>query len=264
MSEFPLPHSSDDLTGRVALVTGASSGLGDRFARVLAAKGAAVAVAARRKDRLDALAAEIVAGGGKALAVQMDATDADGLIAAVAAAEAEFGTVDVLVNNAGIPDAQRAHKMSVELIDQVIGTNLRGPWILSCEVARRLIAEGKAGRIVNISSVAHYGYAGNGAALYSVSKTAVARMTETLAVEWAPYHINVNAIAPGMFTSEMTDGMFERLGGNPAPHLARKRVCEPEQLDSTLLYLVAPASECVTGAVIRVDDGQGSQVRLRS
>lgn len=262
MSEYPLPYDSDDLTGRVALVTGASSGLGARFARVLAAKGAKVALCARRIDRLEALAAEIKAAGGEALAVQMDATDADSLIAAVAKAEAAFGTVDILVNNAGIPDAQRAHKMSIELIDQVLGVNLRGPWILACEVARRLIAAGKPGRIVNISSVAHFRYDGGGAALYAVTKTAIARMTEALSVEWAHYNINVNAIAPGMFVSEMTDGMFERMGGNPAPHLPRKRVPVPEQMDSTLLYLVAPASECVTGATIRIDDGQSARTRM--
>lgn len=263
MSEYPLPNNATYLAGRVALVTGASSGLGERFAQVLASQGAAVVLAARRKDRLEALADKIRAAGGKALAVQMDATDADSMIAAVAAAEAEFGTVDILVNNAGIPDAQRAHKMSLELIDQVLGVNLRGPWILACEVARRLIAAKQPGRIVNISSTAHFRYDGSGAALYSVTKTAIARMTECLSAEWAPYNINVNAIAPGMFVSEMTDGMFERMGGNPAPHLARERVPVPAQLDSTLLYLVSPPSECVTGAIIRVDDGQSSAVRLR-
>lgn len=262
MRDFPLPNTSDDLHGRVALVTGASSGLGARFARVLAAKGAKVALCARRLDRLQALAAEIEAAGGQALAVQMDATDADALVRAVATAEAAFGTVDILVNNAGMPDAQRAHKMSTELIDQVLGVNLRGPWILACEVARRLIAAGKPGRIVNISSVAHFRYDGGGAALYAVTKTAIARMTEALAVEWAHFHINVNAIAPGMFVSEMTDGMFERMGGNPGPKLPRKRVPVPEQMDSTLLYLVAPASECVTGATIRIDDGQSARARL--
>ena len=263
MSEYPLPYNSSDLSGRVALVTGASSGLGARFAEVLASQGAAVVLAARRKDRLEALAEKIRAAGGRALAVQMDATQADSMIAAVAAAEEAFGTVDILVNNAGMPDAQRAHKMSTELIDQVLGVNLRGPWILACEVARRLMAAGLPGRIVNISSVAHYRYDGNGAALYAVTKTAIARMTEALSAEWAPYNINVNAIAPGMFVSEMTDGMFERMGGNPAPHLARQRVPVPEQMDSTLLYLVAPASECVTGAIIRIDDGQASAVRRR-
>lgn len=262
MTDYPLPYTSDDLTGRVALVTGASSGLGARFARVLAAKGAKVALCARRIDRLEALAAEINAAGGQALAVQMDATDADSVIAAVAAAEAAFGTVDILVNNAGMPDAQRAHKMSVELVDQVLGVNLRGPWILACEVARRLIAAKQPGRIVNISSVAHFRYDGGGAALYAVTKTAIARMTEALAVEWAHYNINVNAIAPGMFVSEMTDGMFARMGGNPADHLPRKRVPVPEQMDSTLLYLVAPASECVTGTTIRIDDGQSARTRM--
>ncbi len=259
MTDYPLPNTDADLTGRVALVTGASSGLGERFARVLAAAGAKVVLAARRKERLDALAAEI---GANALAVRMDATDAASLVAAVDAAEAAFGTVDILVNNAGMPDAQRAHKMSLELVDQVIGVNLRGPWILATEVARRLIAAGKQGRIVNISSVAHYRYDGGGAALYAVTKTAIARMTEALAVEWAHYGINVNAIAPGMFVSEMTDGMFARMGGNPAPNLPRKRVPVAAQMDSTLLYLVAPASECVTGAIIRIDDGQSARVRL--
>ena len=262
MSDFSLPNTNDDLTGRVALVTGASSGLGARFARVLAAKGAKVALCARRVDRLEAQGAEIRAAGGQALAVAMDATDAESLVRAVASTEAAFGTVDILVNNAGMPDAQRAHKMSTALIDQVLGVNLRGPWILACEVARRLIAAGKPGRIVNISSVAHFRYDGGGAALYAVTKTAIARMTEALAVEWAQYNINVNAIAPGMFVSEMTDGMFARMGGNPAQHLPRKRVPVPEQMDSTLLYLVAPASECVTGATIRIDDGQSARTRL--
>ena len=262
MTDYQLPNNSADLTGRVALVTGASSGLGARFAEVLAAQGAAVVLAARRLDRLEALAAQIRNAGGQALAVQMDATDADSLVAAVAAGEAAFGTIDILVNNAGMPDAKRAHKMTTELIDQVLGVNLRGPWILACEVARRLIAAEKPGRIVNISSVAHYRYDGGGAALYAVTKTAIARMTEALSVEWAHYGINVNAIAPGMFVSEMTDGMFERMGGNPAPNLPRKRVPVAAQMDSTLLYLVAPASECVTGAVIRIDDGQSARARI--
>ena len=262
MTTYQLPNNSADLTGRVALVTGASSGLGARFAEVLAAQGAAVVLAARRLDRLEALAEQIRARGGRALAVQMDATDADSLVAAVSAGEAAFGTIDILVNNAGMPDAQRAHKMSTALIDQVLGVNLRGPWILACEVARRLIAAEQPGRIVNISSVAHYRYDGGGAALYAVTKTAIARMTEALAVEWAHYGINVNAIAPGMFVSEMTDGMFARMGGDPAPNLPRGRVPVAAQMDSTLLYLVAPASECVTGAVIRIDDGQSARRKL--
>ena len=258
---FDLPNASMDLKGHVALVTGASSGFGERFARVLASQGAAVALCARRVDRLEALAEEINAGGGKAVAIEMDATDADALINAVETAQAELGLVDILINNAGIPDAQRAHKMELELIDRVLGVNLRAPWILSCEVARRLLAANKPGRIVNISSTAHYRYDGGGAALYATTKTALARMTETLSVEWAYANINVNAICPGMFVTEMTDGMFERIG-DPRPMLARQRVPVPAQMDTTLLYLVSPASECVTGAVIKVDDGQSARMKM--
>ncbi|MGD8829681.1 MAG: SDR family oxidoreductase, partial [Pseudomonadales bacterium] len=137
-------------------------------------------------------------------------------------------------------------------------TNLRGPWDLSCEVARRLIAEKVPGRMVNISSVGAFNYGGNGAALYSVTKAAIVRMTEVLAVEWSRFNINVNAIAPGAFSSEMMDGMLERMG-DISQHFPRKRICQPEQLDSTLLYLVSPSSEAVTGTCIKVDDGQGSR-----
>ncbi|MBU6272143.1 MAG: SDR family NAD(P)-dependent oxidoreductase [Betaproteobacteria bacterium] len=258
MPDFPLPNASQDLTGQVALVTGASAGLGRRFARVLAAAGATVAVAARRLDRLEELAAEIRAAGGRALPLALDVTDADQLIDVVARAEAALGTVTILVNNAGIPDAQRAHKMSVELIDRVLDINVRAPWILSCEVARRLIAAEKPGRIVNLASRAAYAYDGRGAALYATSKMAVVRMTETLAVEWARYHINVNAIAPGAFSSEMMDGMLSRMG-DITKHFPRPRLGDPAQLDSTLLFLVSPASEFVTGTTVRVDDAQGGR-----
>ena len=128
---YPLPNASADLTGQTALVTGASSGLGLRFAKVLAAAGAKVALAARRVDRLEALAQEIRADGGQAVAIEMDATDADQLIAAVEKAENALGLVTILINNAGIPDAQRAHKMSTELIDRVLDINVRAPFILS-------------------------------------------------------------------------------------------------------------------------------------
>lgn len=252
---FPLPNASTDLTGQVALVTGASSGLGYRFAKVLAASGAKVAIAARRVEKLEALAEEIRGAGGTAVPIAMDAMDAEQLIAAVAKAEAELGTVTILINNAGIPDAQRAHKMSLELIDQVLNVNVRAPFILACEVARRLIAAGRPGRIVNIASEAAFFYGGGGAALYSVSKAAVARAAEVLAVEWARNNINVNAIAPGAFASEMMDGMLERIG-DITQNFPRRRLGDPAQLDSTLLFLVGPASEAVTGTVVRVDDGQ--------
>lgn len=255
---FPLPNAAHDLTGQVALVTGASAGLGQRFARVLAAAGAHVAVTARRLDRLEALVAEIGAAGGTARAFALDVTDSEQLTTIIGSVEAAMGPVTILVNNAGIPDAQRAVKMSVELIDRVLDTNVRAPFILSCEVARRLIAAKRPGRIINIASMAAYQYAGNGAALYSTSKGAVVRMTEALAVEWAKNDINVNAIAPGAFASEMMDGMLERMG-DIAQYFPRKRIGDPAQMDSTLLFLASPAAECVTGTVIKIDDGQGSR-----
>ena len=258
MTDFPLPYASTDLAGQVAMVTGATSGLGRRFARTLAAAGASVVACGRRVERLDEVVAEIAAAGGQAAAVPLDVSDAAAIPAAVDQAQAAFGLVTILVNNAGMPDAQRAHKMSLELIDQVLDTNVRAPWVLSCEVARRLIAAEQGGRIVNISSTGSFHYAGGGAALYSVSKAAVNRMTEALSVEWARYGINVNAIAPGAFRSEMMDGMMSRIG-DFTPTLPRKRIGDPAQLDSTLLYLVAPSSDCVTGTVVRVDDGQGGK-----
>jgi NAD(P)-dependent dehydrogenase (short-subunit alcohol dehydrogenase family) len=247
-----------DLKGQVALVTGASAGLGVRFAKVLAQCGAKVAVTARRMEKLEALAKDIRADGGEVLPLQLDVTQSDQLLEVVGKAEAALGTVNILVNNAGIPDAQRAIKMSVDLIDRVIDTNLRAPYILSCEVARRLIAAKMPGRIVNIASSAAFEYGGNGAALYSTTKGAVVRMTQALSVEWAPFHINVNAIAPGAFSSEMMDGMLSRVG-DISQHFPRKRIGDPAQLDSTLLYLVSPSSDFVTGTCIRVDDGQGQK-----
>ncbi len=252
------PGISTDLAGQVALVTGATSGLGKRFAYTLARNGAKVAIAGRRTDRLEAFASELSTHGCTALPVTLDMTDSAQIVESVDAVERALGTVTILVNNAGIPDAQRAHKMSLDLIDAVFDTNLRGPYILSCEVARRLIAQKLPGRMVNISSIGAFHYAGNGAALYSITKAGIARMTEALAVEWARFNINVNGIAPGAFESEMMDGMLERMG-DISQHFPRKRIGTPAQLDSTLLYLVSPSSECVTGTVIKVDDGQGSR-----
>ena len=258
MNDFPLPNVSHDLSGQVALVTGATSGLGERFAKVLAACGAKVAITGRRVERLESLAQSLRAEGATVEPIALDMRDNDSIMACVEQAENALGTVTILINNAGIPDAQRAHKMSLELIDSVFDTNLRGPYVLACEVARRMIAAEVPGRMINISSVAAFNYAGNGAALYSITKAGIIRMTEALAVEWARYNINVNAIAPGAFASEMMDGMLERMG-DIAKHFPRGRICDPAQMDSTLLYFLSPASEAVTGTYIKIDDGQGSR-----
>ena len=258
MADFPTPHLSMDLTNQVAMVTGASSGLGHRFAKVLAKNGAVVAIAARRTDRLEALAKEINEAGGKCAYYRVDMTDRDSIRQAVFDIEADLGLIQILVNNAGVVDAKYAVKIEDELLDSVFTTNLISPWILSCEVARRLIAEKKPGRVVNISSMAGFNYNGHGAALYSVTKAGIARMTEVMAVEWARFNINVNAIAPGVFSSEMVDGMLERMG-DLAKSFPRQRICDPAQMDSTLMFLVSPASEAITGTVVKIDDGQGSR-----
>ena len=246
---------STDLTGRTALVTGAGTGLGLRFAQTLAANGAKVALTGRRLELIEAGAAKIREAGGQAAAFALDVTDADQCLAVFDSVEAALGPVDILVNNAGIPDAQRSVRMPVALIDQVIDTNLRAPFILSSELARRLIAAKRPGRIVNIASSGAFDYGGGGSALYSITKAGMVRLTEVHSVEWVKFHINVNAIAPGAFHSEMMDGMIARIG-DISDKLPRQRLGDPSQLDSTLLYLVSPSSEFVTGAVIRVDDGQ--------
>lgn len=247
--------SPPDLRGQVALVTGATSGLGRRFAVLLAEAGADVAVVGRRKERLAEIGAEIAALGRASVELPVDLADRSAVLESVAVAQQELGLVNILVNNAGMPDAMFATKMPADLVDAVIHTNLRAPFHLACEVARRLIAAKQAGRIVNVSSMSSFYYEGEGAALYSITKAALNRMTETLAVEWAKFGINVNGIAPGAFDTEMMQGMVERLG-DMSQRYPRRRMGVPSQLDSTLLYLVDPLSEFVTGTVIKVDDGQ--------
>ena len=256
MTEFNNPNFSIDLSDQVALVTGASSGLGYRFSKVLAKCGAKVALSARRVDKLEKLSEEIKSDGGDCMVVPIDMIDRDTIRDAVQKVEEGLGTINTLINNAGMVDAQWAIKQSDELIDNVVATNLVGPYLLSNEVARRLIEKKEPGRMVNIASIAAFNISPNSASvLYSTTKSAIVRMTESLAVEWARNHINVNAIAPGMFSSEMLDGMLERIG-DMSQSLPRKRICMPEQMDSTLLYLVSPSSECVTGTCIKIDDGQ--------
>lgn len=254
---FPLPNFSIDLSGQVALVTGASSGLGRRFAEVLARAGASVAVAGRRLDRLQEVVDEIRARGGKAATFQLDVRSATAIPEAIDRVENQLGLVTILINNAGIPDGCYATKMPIELIDNVIDTNFRAPFLLCCEVGRRLITAEAPGRIVNISSDGAYHYPPKAAAtLYCSTKSAIIRLTETLAMEWARFGINVNAIAPGLFRTEMSDAYLEKAGDKALMGMQRGRIGEPPYLDSTLLYLVSPSSEFVTGICIRVDDAQ--------
>ena len=242
--------------GRSVLVTGSSKGIGRGIAGVFARAGARVLVVARTLSDAQEAADEFTGAGGTASAFSADVNDLASMSAAADAAAERHGGLDVVCANAGIFPQSRIEDMDPGEWDDVLGTNLRGPFVLSCEVARRLIAAELPGRMVNISSVGAFHYGGNGAALYSITKAGINRMTEALAVEWARFGINVNAIAPGAFSSEMMDGMLQRVG-DITQHFPRKRLGDPAQLDSTLLYLVAPSSEFVTGTVIKVDDGQG-------
>ncbi|WEK40013.1 MAG: SDR family oxidoreductase [Candidatus Brevundimonas colombiensis] len=247
---------SVDLSGRVALVTGASAGLGRYFALTLARAGAAVVLCARRLEVLEDLAEDIRAEGGRALPLALDLSDASAMAGAFDAAEAAFGTVDILVNNAGVADGKYATRMTLEEVDHVLAINVRAPFLMATEAARRLMAAEMPGRIVNLSSVAAYTYTHkSAAALYATTKAAVVKMTEALAIEWSAQKINVNAIAPGLFRSEMSAGYIER-AGDFTGRFPRGRVGEPEFLESTLLYLVDPASGFVTGTTIIVDDAQ--------
>ena len=252
-----MPNFSTDLSGQTAFITGTTSGLGNRFAQVLAACGANVAIAGRRVERLEALAEELRSTGAKVLPVPLDVTDTDALFASVDQVEKELGPVQILVNNAGKPDAQLALNMDPAFVDEMVATNLTSLFHLASEVTRRLKEAELPGRIVNIASGAAFS-AGVGTSWYAITKSAVVRMTEMLALEFARYDVNVNCIAPGAFESEMMDGMLERMGDITAG-FPRKRLGKPSQLDGTLLYLVSPSSDFVTGATIRVHDAQGAR-----
>lgn len=247
------PAQPTDLSDRVAVVTGASSGLGWRIAVLLATNGARVVAVARRRDRLDALRAEIDAAGGSVLTVEADLCRLDDPGAIFDAAEQAFGTVNVLVNNAGVQDPGPPETLTLDDIDRSIATNVRAPFVLACEFGRRLMRDESPGHILNISSIGAFTYTGGGRALYSTTKAAVSRMTEALAVEWGPRGINVNALAPGAFASEMLDAVIEKIG-DVTNNFPRRRYATPEDLDNAVLFLLSHASSFVSGTIVKVDD----------
>lgn len=253
MLEMSLDRFS--LRGKTALVTGASSGLGRHFAGVLASTGARVVVAARRVDRLEALVGEIKSKGGQATAVSLDVTQPESVTAAFDAAEAAFGTVTVLINNAGVPSNTFFTKLTEDDWRQVMDVNLDGVFRVGQEAARRMIAAGTGGSIVNVSSVLGLGVL-KAVAPYAASKAAVVQLTKAMALELARDRIRVNALAPGYVVTELNDAFLASEAGKKL--LARVpfgRAAHLEELDGPLLLLASDAGSYMTGSVLVVDGG---------
>lgn len=244
-----------DVNGRVALVTGASSGLGDNFARVLARNGATVAVAARRADRLEVLVADIERAGGKALAINMDVSDPASVAAGMAEVSARLGVPDVVVNNAGIAQVKASLDLTEEDWRSVMNTNLDGAWRVAQACAKAMVAAGKAGSIINIASVLGMRVAAQLLA-YSAAKAALIQVTEALALEWARYGIRVNAIAPGYIETEMNAALFRTEAGQAlVKRVPQRRIGKPSDLDGAVLLLASDASAYMTGCTVVVDGG---------
>ncbi|CAI8201744.1 MAG: Gluconate 5-dehydrogenase [Alphaproteobacteria bacterium] len=248
--------TNTDLNGHTALVTGASSGLGVRFAQVLAAAGARVVITARRAEKLAELEAEINGQGGTALAVSLDVTDLDKLGDFYETLREKDFMPDILVNNAGMNVDKAALDYAPEDFHQVLGTNLTAPFFLATEFARHHIAQGSAARIINIASVGGHKVL-PGLTPYCASKAGIAMMTRGLAREWARANINVNAICPGYIETEINDFWWQTDGGKKQiASWPRRRLAGKEDLDGALLLLAGPQGSGMTGSTITVDDGQ--------
>ena len=249
--------------GKIALVTGASSGLGARFAKVLAQAGAQVVLASRRVERLKELRAEIEAEGGAAQVVQLDVTDYASIKSAIAHAETEAGPIDILVNNSGVSTTQRLVDVTPDDYAYVMDTNQRGAFFVAQETAKRMIARAKGDprkqhRIINIASVAGIRVLPQ-IGIYCMSKAAVIHMTKSMAVEWGRYGINVNAICPGYISTEINSEHFLTEQGKALVNmLPRKRVGKPEDLDGLLLWLASEESHFINGTIVTADDGMSA------
>lgn len=250
-----------DLSDRVALVTGASSGLGARMAKVLSAHGARVALAARRSERLDVLRKEIEAQGGTALAVQLDVASEDQTLAAYDRIESELGPVDTVIANAGLArDKGRATDNPIEDFQTTLDVNVKGAFLTAREGAKRMMAAGsqesQRGRIILMSSITSYDVSPN-MAFYASSKAAVSQMGKVLALDWARMGVNVNMIAPGYIQTEINDGLFQTDYGRALmAKWPRRRIIDGDALDGVVLFLCSDHSRHVTGTVMTVDDGQ--------
>jgi NAD(P)-dependent dehydrogenase (short-subunit alcohol dehydrogenase family) len=243
------------LSGRHALVTGASSGLGRHFAGVLATAGATVTVAARREAALAETVGSIREAGSKAQAVRMDVTDATSIEHAFAAAEAGLGPVTIVINNAGVTMTRPALDVAEADWASVLDTNLKGAWLVAQQAARRMIHHGTGGSIVNIASILGLRVAG-GVTPYAISKAGVVQMTKALALEWARHRIRVNALAPGYIETELNDEFFASDAGKALiRRIPQRRLGEAKELDGPILLLASDAGSYMTGSVVAVDGG---------
>ncbi|WP_320177589.1 SDR family oxidoreductase [Roseovarius pacificus] len=244
-----------ELEGKVALITGASSGIGAHFAKTLAKQGCIVAIAARRVERLAALAEEIANDGGRAILAPMDVTQRDGIEKALDDIEAQVGPVEILVNNAGMAGRFPFLTAPEDETDQVVAVNLTAVWDVAQLVSQRLVAAKKSGSIINISSITGLRAVG-GAASYAMTKAAVAHMTRLQALELSRYGIRVNAIAPGYFMTELTEDFLSTSAGEALRNrVPMKRIGNLEELDGLLLLLSSDRSSFMTGTVVPVDGG---------
>ncbi|MFZ3125758.1 MAG: SDR family oxidoreductase [Acidovorax sp.] len=254
---------SIDLSGRVALVTGASSGLGAQFARTLARAGAGVVLASRRLEKLKELRARIEGEGGDAHVVELDVTNHDSIKAAVAHAETEMGSIDILVNNSGVSITQRIQDVTPGDYDFIFDTNVKGAFFVAQEVGKRMLARSRGaapgsftgGRIINIASMGGFKVLPQ-IGVYCMSKAAVVQMTRAMALEWGRFGINVNAICPGYIDTEINHSHWQTEQGQKlVAMLPRKRVGQPQDLDALIVMLASDQSHFVNGAVITADDG---------
>jgi len=250
---MPLPSFS--LQTRVALVTGASSGLGQHFAETLTAAGAQVAICARRTDKLEELVERLRWQGADIIAVTMDVCDGDSVRAGLEEIERSLGVVNLVVNNAGVASTQSVLEHDESTWDQVVDTNLKGAWLVAQESARRMVKAGKPGSIVNIASILGERVAG-GAASYAASKAGLIQLTKAMALELARHRIRVNAIAPGYVSTDLNrEFLASEAGQRLMSRIPQRRFADPSELDGPLLLLASDAGSFITGSVLAVDGG---------
>lgn len=248
-----MTESCFDVSGKTALVTGASSGFGAHFAKLLAAHGANVVVAARRMGRLSDLVDEIQAAGGKAIAVSLDVTKPESIVAAFDSAEAAFGSVNIVSNNAGVADSKWAVDIDEASWDFVVDTNLKGAWLVMKEAGTRMISAGGGGSIVNTASILGL-RAAHAISNYSASKAGVISLTQSLALEWSRYNIRVNALCPGYFVTEINAEFFDTERGQQyLKNTPAGRSGRIEELSAPFMLLASDAGSFINGTALPVD-----------